>query len=190
MAGGSRYGAGRPGYRVSADRCIALDVRKLDRAGALVPNGRRWRLTFPPDGGVLCLEAGLDAVRVVSEIDGTTAQRLPLKFTPCNYGGTRPWFCCPSCGRGCAVLYLRGGAFKCRKCAKVAHGCQHENAADRARRRAHKAAAKLGPDGAKPKGMRWATYWRLRGEAADLRARAEAAWMAEVFAAFPHLRAE
>ncbi|MBC7324960.1 MAG: hypothetical protein H5T99_06565, partial [Moorella sp. (in: Bacteria)] len=39
--------------------------------------------------------------------------RVPLAYTPCNYGGERPWFVCPGrgCGRRAAKLYLKGGIF-------------------------------------------------------------------------------
>jgi hypothetical protein len=38
---------------------------------------------------------------------------VPLSWTPCNFGGSRPWFVCPgvlegvSCGRRVAKLYLK-----------------------------------------------------------------------------------
>lgn len=46
--------------------------------------------------------------------------RVPLEYTPCNFGGVRPWFLCP--GRGCrdrvGKLHrpLSGDVFACREC--------------------------------------------------------------------------
>ena len=49
---------------------------------------------------------------------------VSLEYTPCNYGGHRPWFRCPAvvdgrpCRRRCRKLYLppRGSVFACREC--------------------------------------------------------------------------
>jgi hypothetical protein len=35
--GGSRYGAGRPGYKGKAEACMRLDVRMWARRGTLTP---------------------------------------------------------------------------------------------------------------------------------------------------------
>ena len=43
---------------------------------------------------------------------------VSLVTTPCNFGGVRYWFACPSCGRRVGVLYLAPGDvhFRCRHC--------------------------------------------------------------------------
>ena len=40
-----------------------------------------------------------------------------LDWTPCHFGGERPWFRCPAmgCGRRVAILY-GGRIFACRHC--------------------------------------------------------------------------
>jgi Zn-finger protein len=38
-----------------------------------------------------------------------------IEWTPCHYGGLRPWFNCPNCGRRARKLY-GGRQFACRKC--------------------------------------------------------------------------
>lgn len=88
-------------------------------------------------------------------------QRVVIDRTVCGYGGTRPWFSCPSCGRRAAVLYLRG-SFRCRSCAQVAYLSQSEDVIARSWRRQRRADAKLGEDCTKPKGMHCATFDRLR----------------------------
>jgi hypothetical protein len=47
---------------------------------------------------------------------------VSLEWTPCNFGGERPWFVCPGvvngkrCGRRVAILYGPGKYFLCRHC--------------------------------------------------------------------------
>ena len=92
-----------------------------------------------------------------------------LNWSPCNYGGKRPWFLCPArgCGRRVAVLY-GGGVFACRQCHQLAYQSQRDAKYERALTRAQAIRAKLGgspdpsePFPAKPKGMHWETYSRL-----------------------------
>jgi hypothetical protein len=45
-------------------------------------------------------------------------------YTPCNYGGYRPWFLCPHCGRRVGKLYLGGKYFLCRHCYNLAYRSQ------------------------------------------------------------------
>jgi hypothetical protein len=56
-----------------------------------------------------------------------------LEWTPCNYGGQRPWFLSPvrGCSRRVAVLY-GGGIFACRRCHGLNYQSQHAQAWDRA----------------------------------------------------------
>jgi hypothetical protein len=56
------------------------------------------------------------------------AQEIFLDWTPCNYGGLRPWFSCMNCGRRVAVLYLRGKYFACRHCHDLTYlSCQESD---------------------------------------------------------------
>jgi hypothetical protein len=99
---------------------------------------------------------------------------IQIVQTPCNYGGTRPWFICPepSCGRRIAMLFITERNFRCRRCCKLSYGSQRESSAGRGLRRVQNIRGRLGggpsllerfPD--KPKGMRWATYDGLIAEA-------------------------
>lgn len=99
---------------------------------------------------------------------GKTRMVVDLEWTPCNFGGMRPWFRCPGCGRRCAVLYWTGGRFLCRCCLGLAYPSQRESPAERAKRRAAKIRKRLGGDPwihaplpEKPPRMHWSTYWRL-----------------------------
>ncbi|MFX0196162.1 MAG: hypothetical protein ACFFCW_08570 [Candidatus Hodarchaeota archaeon] len=48
---------------------------------------------------------------------------VSLVTTPCNFGGIRYWFACPSCDRRVAVLYLAPGDvyFRCRHCNNLSY---------------------------------------------------------------------
>jgi len=48
----------------------------------------------------------------------TDYNQQSLLTTPCNYGGVRYWFACPSCYRRVGALYLARGDiyFRCRHC--------------------------------------------------------------------------
>jgi len=101
-------------------------------------------------------------------------EQILLNATPCNYGGSRPWFLCPHCSRRVAVLYGAGKRFLCRHCYSLAYASQQESLADRMLRKGSGIRAKLGGDGGfmepfpgKPKRMRWTTYWRLRKKSMD-----------------------
>lgn len=56
-----------------------------------------------------------------SEGDPTEYEyRIPLEYTPCNFGGVRPWFRCPAdgCGERVGTLHRPPGRglFACREC--------------------------------------------------------------------------
>ena len=93
--------------------------------------------------------------------------------TPCHYGGSRPWFLCPNCGRRAGKLYLPLGGrhFLCRRCYDLGYESQWEEPWWRAKRRARKLWQRLGGDPdddlipPRPKGMHWRTYERLIAEA-------------------------
>jgi hypothetical protein len=107
-----------------------------------------------------------DEARKIDHVVSTTS-------SPCHYGGSRPWFLCPNCGRRAGKLYLPLGGrhFLCRRCYDLAYHCQWEEPWWRARRRAGKLWQKLGGDPdddfipPRPKGMHWRTYERLIADA-------------------------
>jgi len=108
------------------------------------------------------------------ELDAFVTQgvRVLLHWQPCNFGGSRPMYVCPSCSRPVLILYGRGRSeVACRKCLNLAYQSQSETADDRLLRKANKLRARLGwepgvinPPGGRPKHMRWAMYERLRME--------------------------
>lgn len=163
--GGMRLGAGRPGWRVKAEHCLRLDVRDLGKRRLLLGGSYGWRWTNKATGEV-CGSIGLritgSSVELSFSAQGRpVTQHVPLDRTSCHYGGARPWFRCPRCSRRVAVLFHRGGLFRCRTCSGVAYCSQAEDAVGRAWRRQSKLEARLAEGWAKPKGMHRATRDRI-----------------------------
>jgi hypothetical protein len=102
-------------------------------------------------------------------------QRVPIRWTPCRFGGERPWFVCDVhangvyCGRRVAKLYGAGRLFACRRCYRLGYAIQRDGPMDRAHHRLRSLHRKLGadydgPDGMpprRPKWMRRRTYQRV-----------------------------
>jgi hypothetical protein len=98
-----------------------------------------------------------------------------LAWTPCNFGGERPWFLCPgivngvACGRRVAKLYLRGRYFLCRHCHDLTYASRQQSSAlNVAERKCQRIRRKLGgslrvdePFPERPKRMNHRTYLHL-----------------------------
>jgi hypothetical protein len=60
-------------------------------------------------------------------------QRIAVAWTPCRFGGERPWFVCSVrsngvyCGRRVTKLYRAGRLFACRNCYRLAYASQQES---------------------------------------------------------------
>jgi len=164
--GGYRYGAGRPGRKVKAEGCLRLDVRDLARRD-LLQDGYcfSWRWTNHYTGesaGSISINVERHALALRFSCDERpTVQRVARVTTPCQFGGSRPWLCCPRCDGRVAVLYLRRAMFACRRCQGVSYASQSEDVVARSWRRQSKLEARLGPDWRRPKGMHRATRTRL-----------------------------
>jgi hypothetical protein len=156
---------------------LALDVRRWHRKGLLVPfSSFAWN--WHCHGEVVAsIRVRVESDQVILDYRHRSSggdwkdecYPVRLEWTPCNFGGERPWFICPAmgCGRRVAILY-GGGLFVCRHCRELVYASQRETIQNRAARRANKIRAKLGWDGgllcgegAKPKGMHWSHYGKL-----------------------------
>lgn len=172
MMGGC--GSGRRGGRNLTDDFLRLDVRKLQRAGVLQPGWRgswqwMWRSGRKAD---ILIEASESSIRLryTNPRNGQRKDydyRVRLSRSTCHYGGSRPWFVCPACGRRVAILY-GGSVYACRRCHQLAYESQRETSGDRAIRKADAIRRRLGwpagialPMGDRPKNMRHTTYLRL-----------------------------
>ncbi|MFC0160562.1 hypothetical protein [Mameliella alba] len=161
----------------TTDSYRRLDVRRWAREGFLEA-GRFFAWQWSHDGEPVAsirVQVETGAVRLIYRCRSNGGDwqdlnyRVWLDRTPCNYGGARTWFLCPTqgCGRRVAIIY-GGKVFACRRCYDVAYPSQREDVSDRAARRCEKLRARLGWDGGifddtyeKPKGMHWRTYERL-----------------------------
>jgi hypothetical protein len=190
LGSGRRSGWGRGA--VEARRSI--DVNRLHREGCLRA-GWVGALQWTRDGekmALIKLCAGQDRldlayhVRVGGGEWKDVAETIGIARVPCHFGGTRPYFICPACRRRVAKLHGPDRYFRCRRCCRLAHASQSENARDRALRRATKVRQRLGgepsmaaPFPPKPKGMWPRTYECLRERAFEAETRAEEAFAHE-----------
>ncbi len=183
------FGSGRRGRLDVTAHYRRLDVRVLHRAGALNAGWRGGWCWYRREAKVaeINIEASEASVRLRYTVTSNGERKdydyaVLLTRTGCNYGGARPWFLCPCCGRRVAILY--GGAmFACRRCYRLAYEVQRESDTDRAIRRADAIRARLGwepgilnGEGGKPKAMHWRTFWRLRAEHSRLTGGVTQAW--------------
>lgn len=163
--GGSRYGAGRPGWRVKAEHCLSLDVRRLAAENLLRASFWVWEWRNAESGtatSTLGMFGGADALRLSYSINGQPAeQHIAIDRTACGFGGTRPWFRCPSCCRRVAKLFLRRGRFACRHCQRLTYASRCEDALDRGWRKQRKLERRLGENWTRPRYMHLATYERI-----------------------------
>ena len=163
--------------------CRSIDVLEWHRRGYL--RSPRWfSWTWTRDGervASINVEAQRHSVllkyrsRSFGEDWSDVKQRVAVVWTPCRFGGERPWFVCSVtsngvyCGRRVVKLYGAGRLFACRHCYRLAYASQLESAQQRGlwmsqkiRMRLGGSASMLGEFPEKPKGMHWKTYDRLR----------------------------
>jgi hypothetical protein len=109
--------------RTTTDECNGLDVRKLHREGVLRPGtvfSSSWSRLGRETGsirGFVYRDQLVLSYRHLSRFSDeweSIEEPVALEWTPCNFGGERPWFICPSvihgvaCGRRVAILYGQG----------------------------------------------------------------------------------
>ena len=127
------YGSGRRyGYcKPLVEDCMFIDIRYLSKNGYL-KLGIRYSLKWK-NGCDILITATPEALKLFYNIFSNGEQqenvciKVPLSWTPCNYGGKRPWFSCPGCGRRVAKLYLERRYFLCRHCSNLAYSSQRED---------------------------------------------------------------
>lgn len=160
--GGTRYGAGRPGYRLKAEQSRRIDIRQWRKRGYLgAGHTFSWSWTRGDESaGNIGVTVGSGNMRLNYAIDGRDAsQTITTTTTPCHYGGSRTWFTCPVCDDRAAVLYLRAGRFACRRCQRVSYSTQSGSESDRGHAQYHRLHALI--ENGKPKWQRWKTFNRL-----------------------------
>ena len=176
VGSGNRY---RFDKKTTTDEAHGLDIRDLYRKGLLRSGGSfssRWLRGERETGSIRGFAYGdrvLLSYRHRSGLGGEweyVKEPISLEWTPCNFGGERPWSLCPGvgCGRRVAVLYGPGKYFLCRHCYDLRYESQRTDKKDRALRRAQTIRTRIGgsanmmePFPEKPKGMHHDTYMRL-----------------------------
>lgn len=181
--GSTRWGWTSTNDTVEGNR--PLNINRLHREGCLragyrggwewTRNGERVAsIQFRREGDCLTLSY---RVRKQGGEWRDVEQPTPIVWTPCQFGGRRPYFVCPgvvngvACGRRVAKLYGAGTYFLCRHCYRLSYASQREHSFDRALRRGDKIRMRLGGDPGRasrfperPKGMHHRTYERLQAE--------------------------
>lgn len=179
MRGGMRYGAGRPAQHGKVEHHRRIDIRRWAREGMLEDGGYfgwQWQQDGKPVASIGVRVNSTDMLTLIYrwQRDGDWRdESIPIRLakTSCHFGGSRPWFICPHCGRQTATLYLASGKWFCRKSLRLAYACQSEDQLDRLRRKSTKLEERLNGH-RKPKGMHTATYETLK----DRWIKAEMAW--------------
>lgn len=168
-AGGMRFGAGRPSYKVKAEHLQRVEIGRWHRGGYL-RGGQSftwsWHRGDEPTGSIGVWVHGADSLALQYMVGSDDQRRdgsqtIRLAHTPCNYGKSRPWFVCPVCQRRAGVLYMRAGRFACRHCQRVSYSSQSGDVMDRMWRKQGKIERRLDAHWQRPKGMRLKTFDRL-----------------------------
>jgi len=166
--GGYRYGAGRPAAHAKTSQFLGLDVRSLHRRGLLATGSSfswTWSRGDETVGTISVSVPESWMVHLDYRRNGDPRhEALRLDHSFCHYGGTRPWFTCPRCGRRVAIVYL-GSATGCRQCLRLRYPSQSEDFLSRSWRRTSRILRRLGREAEdtprRPSGMRRRTYERL-----------------------------
>lgn len=185
------YGSGRPekqGRRDATDSRKSVDVLDWNRTGLLTAGktffwGTHWQLRDEPALEIHPVSLSKGSAAGWLEVrhlwaEDVAAERINVEWTPCAYGGARPWLLCPWCGGRARLLYLESAIaspavswLACRTCLGLAYECQRQDRArrlaEKAKRLRRKAVGPLAPSlfspfPARPTGMHYATYLRLR----------------------------
>ena len=164
--------------KATTDDLIQLDVREWRQAlfrsnfhfsrSWSIGVDKRFQLSIVGAGEILWLRYSLESLGRHPDKKEVEVN-VRLAFTPCNFGGERPWFLCPNllCPRQrVAKLYFGASGFLCRNCYQLTYPSQQGGPEDRALRQLHKINTRLGmadglPDSAlpqRPKRMRKKTY--------------------------------
>ncbi len=162
----------------TVEECLSLDINYLYRQGMLQPGQIRaleWYRGEEKAGSIWVIPCFKDEIYLRYRHKGWDGQwesvcyAVRLAWTPCHFGGHRPWFLCPGCSRRVGKLYAGGKYFLCRHCYDLAYRSQRERKGERLLRRAWRLRERLGVGPweeitEKPPRMHWKTFLRLRDE--------------------------
>jgi hypothetical protein len=146
-----------------------IDVRELNRKGLL----RERTVTFRPLlrwPDVTTMRA--DRYLIEVNLRYPLTQYIRLSWTPCHFGGSRPWMLCPCCQKRIARVFMGLGGYFCRACVgNPPYESQLRNNKARAYLKAYRLRQQLGgsrpvvhPIPERPYRMWRKTYERIRAE--------------------------
>jgi len=155
--------------RPKVEHYLALDIRKLQDYGLLKPGTEGSVLLRSADGRQIATASFLIApFKLRVQLEGVRCSlptEIRIERTPCPFGGTRPWFRCRRCNARRAVLYGldEDNSFSCRRCMRLVYRTQDQTKLQRLYLKQDRIEAKLTGKYrlARPKGMHWATFWRI-----------------------------
>jgi hypothetical protein len=165
----------KSGKRI-VESSLSLDIRWLKRKGLLIP-GLNITLSWSRGDTIITnIETTVydNYLLLIYTFKKTKniEQKIYFTYTPCNYGGTRIWFQCPSCNRRCALIYIQEKYFACRICCGLTYRTCNETPIYRRFSKANKLRKRLGAQAGalnsfpsiKPKGMHKTTWLMIRIE--------------------------
>jgi hypothetical protein len=151
----------------TVERFQSFDVHTLHRMGAFGEELRQLVSVSFKWPGLVRLTA--NKWRVDVEFRHGARQRIPVIWTPCRFGGFRPWYKCRDCDRRVGKLYSTGASLACRRCLDLWYSSQRRGAKSRIYLQALKLRLRLNgiaslaePIPPRPKGMHERTYQGLR----------------------------
>lgn len=176
--GGSGSGRRGQGGALTTEDMSSVDIRWLHRKCNIKILGTRT-VTWSRCGrttGSISITMTADGVIFSYTVTPNSGEPVRIErlvtveWTETQFGGHRPWFSCPRCGRRTAIVFA-GRSVACRKCLGIRHQSQNECASDRAIRRIDFLRDKLKWEPGflngtqwRPKGMHRKTYQRLLWE--------------------------
>jgi hypothetical protein len=164
-------GSGRYSTRATTGAYSSVDVRLLQRHGALWPGSAAVVTWTSEQGEVQRSMSGRSYTSTEVELSYVVAggrnvgALVSLTTTACHFGRSRPWFLCPGCERRVALLYL-GQQLRCRRCLDLAYESTRQDIMGRLSVKQQKIRRRLGGSAnlslpQKPKGMHSRTFSRL-----------------------------
>jgi hypothetical protein len=173
------FGSGRWSTRAYIDDCLAIDIWQWWRQDKCLRRGVSFAYIW--ETGEQNQSIGVDVedhhLVLKYQFDRGGIEReeieVPIQvvWTPCPYGGRRPWFECPACRKRAAKLYLLDATarFVCRSCCELPYQSQSESRTTRAARTAMRLRRQLqiGETESletllRPKGMHRSPFERLK----------------------------
>ncbi len=149
--GGLGSGGWNATGRTTTGQALTLDVNNLNKRGVLtagVVAKSEWTRGGEPYGNIQIhsKENEISLIYKTRIRDGDwqdVNEAVSIVWEPCRFGGQRPFFLCPQCGRRIIKLY-GVSRFLCRTCNNLIYPSQRERWSDRALRKANRLRQKLG----------------------------------------------